>query len=80
MQRFIAELTSPIERADFEKCWRESPSSDDAHPKVDFVFTGSRVSASVHSGSANPWPSANFHETFSATIRRLDRTCNVRWL
>jgi hypothetical protein len=51
-----------------------------AKPKVEFVFDGRRVSAAIDSDSSNQWPSANFHQTFSAAIRRLDRACNIRWL
>jgi hypothetical protein len=80
MQRFVAELSKAIDRADFEKCWRADPRVTDSNTKVEFVFTGSRVSAAVHSESESPWPSDNFHSTFSAAIRRLDRQCNVRWL
>jgi len=80
MQRFVAELSTVIDRAEFEKCWHADPSVTETQAKVEFVFTGSRVSAAVDCGAANPWPSASFHSTFSAAIRRLDRRCNVRWL
>ena len=80
MQRFVAELSTPIDRAEFEKCWRADPSVHDNQTKVEFVFAGSRVSAAVHTESESPWASASFHSTFSAAIRRLDRRCNVRWL
>jgi hypothetical protein len=76
MQRFVAELSRSIEKVDFERSWPVNGS----RPKVDFVFDGRRITAAVHSDASNQWPSASFHETFSTTIRRLDRTCNVRWI
>jgi hypothetical protein len=80
MQRFVAELSVLIDRGDFEKSWQTEAITKSSQPKVDFVFAGSRVSSAVHSETANPWPSASFHATFSATIRRLNGACNVRWL
>lgn len=79
MQRFVAELSSPIDKMDFERSWH-SDLTHNREPKVEFVFVGQRVSAVVHSDSETPWPSAGFHHTFSAAIRRLNRVCNVRWL
>jgi len=79
MQRFMAELSSRVDKTDFEKSWHSDPTLS-SEPKVEFAFAGQRVSAVVHSDSAGQWPSASFHNTFSAAIRRLDRTCNVRWI
>jgi len=80
MQRFVAELSLPIDKRDFEERWRADSVGNEKQPKVDFVFNGSRVSSAVHSDPSNVWPADSFHATFSATIRRLDRACNVRWL
>lgn len=79
MQRFMAHLSSPVDKSEFEVSWHNNPtlSSD---PRVEFAFVGQTVSAVVHSEAAGPWPSASFHQTFSAAIRRLNRACNVRWL
>jgi len=79
MQRFVAELSSAIEKVEFEKSWNGDPERG-AEPKVEFAFSGRRVSAVVHSDIAHQWPMANFHRTFSAAIRRLNGLCNVRWL
>jgi hypothetical protein len=80
MQRFVAELSSPVEKIAFERSWHSDQSLDDKQPKVEFAFTGCRVSAVIHSGLSDQWPSASFHRTFSAAIRRLDGACNIRWL
>jgi hypothetical protein len=79
MQRFVAELSSPIEKADFERSWQSGPGRD-ARPKVEFAFMGPRVSVVVHSDIEDRWPMANFYQAFSATVRRLNSNCNVRWL
>ena len=79
MQRFMAELSSPVDKGEFEKSW-QSDLTLTSEPRVDFSFTGQTMSAVVHSQLAAQWPSANFHQSFSAAIRRLNRACNIRWL
>lgn len=79
MQRFMAQLSIPVDKIQFEQSWRSDPGLNN-EPKVEFAFTGQTVSAVVHSELAKQWPSANFHRSFSAAIRRLDSACNVRWL
>jgi hypothetical protein len=79
MQRFMALLSSPIDKSEFERSWH-SDLTLASEPRVDFVFTGQTVSAVVHTEIAAQWPSASFHQTFSAAIRRLNRACNIRWL
>jgi hypothetical protein len=80
MQRFVAELSTAIETSEFEKSWSSGRSAGDTKPKVGFTFAGRRVSIVVESDSSDRWPSANFYQTFSAAIRRIDAACNVRWL
>lgn len=80
MQRLVAELSNPIEKTDFERSWQSDQSLDDTRPKVDFAFAGRRVSVVIHSDASALWPSASFHKTFSAAIRRVDGVCNIRWL
>jgi len=80
MQRFIAELSASIEKSDFERAWQMDDSGSAEQPDVEFAFAGRRISAVVHTDLSNQWPSASFHERFSATIRRLNTLCNVRWL
>ncbi len=79
MQRFMAQLSSPVDKTEFERSWHSNPALG-GEPKVEFVFVGQTVSAVVHSDSAAQWPSTHFHEAFSAAVRRLDRACNIRWL
>ena len=79
MQRFMAELSRTVDKTEFEKAWFADPNLN-PEPKVEFTFTGHTVSALVHSQFAGQWPSANFHQTFSAAIRRLNLACNIRWI
>ena len=79
MQRFVAELSRPIDKSDFETSWHSNPAIG-VEPKVDFVFVGQRVSVLVHSDDGAQWPSASFYRTFSAAVRRLNPVCNIRWL
>lgn len=80
MQRFVAELSNVVEKAAFEKSWQTDQSRNDAQPSVEFNFVGQRVSVVINSDSSAPWPSATFYRTFTAAIRRVDRSCNIRWL
>lgn len=80
MQRFVAELSTPIEKADFERSWRSEQSLNDEQSKVVFTFDRRRVSAVIDSDSSERWASVSFYRTFSAAIRRIDRACNIRWL
>ena len=79
MQRFMAELSSPVDKAEFERSWHSDPSLSH-EPSVEFVFVGNTVSAAVHSDFAGQWSSASFHESFNAAIRRINRGCNIHWL
>lgn len=80
VQRFLAELSTAIEEADFERAWRSGQSLNDKRPDVKFTFSGRRVSAVIDSDSPERWISSSFYQTFSAAIRRIDQACNIRWL
>ena len=79
MQRFIAELSSVIEKAEFDRLW-QSETSARAELRVDFAFDGRRISATIHSESDSPWDSQSFRRAFSRVIRRISASCNVRWI
>jgi hypothetical protein len=79
MQRFIAELSSAIEKAEFDSSW-QSEAAARADLKVDFDFHGRRVSATIHSENYNTWESESFRRAFSSVIRRINANCNVRWI
>jgi hypothetical protein len=86
MQRFIAELSSVIEKAEFDRSW-QSEASAHAELKIDFAFDGRRISATIHSESDSPWDSQSFRRAihqrdgrFISVIRRINASCNVRWI
>jgi hypothetical protein len=79
MQRFIAELSNLVDHAEFERSWRGDTSRKPAF-KVEFGFSGRRVSITVHSDLPGEWRSEDLHQTFAEAVRRVDRNCNVRWL
>ena len=80
MQIFIAELSTAIEKVEFEKSWRSVPSVDGDRRKVEFTFAGRKISALIESETAERWPSASFYRAFTAAVHRIDRACNIRWL
>lgn len=80
MQRFVAELSTLIEQAAFERSWHCDESLIGMQPKVEFTFDHRRVMAVIDSDPSERWVSTSFYRTFSAAIRRIDRNCNVRWL
>lgn len=79
LQRFVAELSNSIDKADFEAAWNSDPAIS-GEPKAEFTFTGRMVSVLVHSKDSDRWQAVRFYKTFSAAVRRLDSVCNVRWL
>jgi hypothetical protein len=54
MQRFMAEVSSPVDKAEFERSWHSDPTLSH-EPSVEFVFVGKTVSAVVHSDFAGQW-------------------------
>jgi len=79
MQVFIAELSNLIDQGEFEKSWR-SDGSVNPTLKIDFAFAGRRISMKIDSGSSSRWQSDSVHQTFSSAVRRVDQTCNIRWI
>jgi len=79
MQRFIAEVSNPIDKDGFEKSWG-SDSGIDPHLTVKFQFTGRRISITIESTNDGRWQSDSFHRTFSSAVRRIDQKCNIRWI
>jgi hypothetical protein len=79
MQTFIAELSNIVDHSEFERSWLVDSAKRLAF-KVDFGFSGRRVSIRVHSNLPGEWRSNDLHQAFAEAIRRVDRNCNVRWL
>jgi hypothetical protein len=79
VQVFIAELSNSIDQGEFEKSWH-SDGSVNPFLKVDFAFTGRRISITIDSGTSGRWQSESVHRTFSSAVRRVDQKCNIRWI
>jgi hypothetical protein len=80
MQRFIAELSTPIEEAEFGKSWLSDSSLEGKQLQVKFTFVGRRVSVVIDSSTSERWATSSFYRSFSAAVRRVDHSCNIRWL
>jgi hypothetical protein len=80
MQRFIAELGTAVGEKDFERSWRSDRFLNDKQLNVRFTLAGRRVSALVDADSSERWASPSLHRTFSTAVRRVDQSCNIRWL
>jgi hypothetical protein len=80
MQRFVAQLSTPITQADFEKSWASDVTLTKNHQPVKFTFDACKVLATIDSESAERWTCESFYRNFSAAIRRVDRACNIRWM
>jgi len=80
MQRFVAELSVAIEQAAFERSWHRDESLNGKHPTVEFTFEHRRVLAVINSDASERWVSTSFYRSFTAAVRRIDRSCNIRWL
>jgi hypothetical protein len=78
-QIFIAEVTKLIDQIAFERSWKNDPAID-GHFQVTFAFAGQRISATVECSQDRRWQSDSFHRAFSNAVRRVDGSCNVRWL
>lgn len=79
MQVFIAELSNLIDQGEFEKSWN-GDSTGNPFLKVDFAFTGRRISIKLESSPLGRWQSDSVHRTFSSAVRRVDKDCNIRWI
>ena len=79
MQRFIAELSSLIDKVAFDNSW-QSDCVANPNYSVDFGFVGRRISITIESAQAERWGSVSFQRTFSSAVRRVDHNCNVRWI
>jgi urease accessory protein UreF len=79
MQRFIAELSSLINKDAFDESWRRDCVANPNY-SVAFGFVGRRISITIESALADRWGSASFQRAFSNAVRRVDHLCNVRWI
>jgi hypothetical protein len=79
MQRFIAELSSLIDKEAFDNSWLSDRVANPIY-SVAFGFVGRRISITIESAQADRWGTVSFQRTFSSAVRRVDHNCNVRWI
>jgi len=79
MQKFIAEVSHLIDKDALETSWQSDPTIN-PNFKVDFGIVDRRILITVESKVEDRWRSESFYNAFSSAVRRVDRTCNVRWL
>jgi hypothetical protein len=79
MQRFIAELSNPMDQCQVEVAWK---SCSGTHRSGNIVFDvrGPRVTIVIDSKVDERWPTDDFYRTFTKAVRGLDKHCNIRWL
>lgn len=79
MQVFVALLSNLIDQDEFEKAWH-SDCSTNPFLKVSFAFAGRTISMTLEPGPAGRWQTESVHRTFSSAVRRVDESCNIRWM
>ena len=79
MQVFVAVLSNPIDRGEFEKSWRLDCGGN-LFPGADFAFAGRQISVTLAPGPDGRWQTESVHRTFSSAVRRVDQNCNIRWM
>ena len=79
MQTFVAVLSNPIDQGEFEKSW-ESGCPGEMVGEVSFAFAGRTISLKLEPRPSGRWQTEGIHRTFSSAIRRVDQSCNIRWM
>jgi hypothetical protein len=78
MQVFVAVLSNPIDRTEFEKSWRLDCAGD-LFPDAGFTFAGQTISLRLEPGPEGRWQTESVHRALSSAVRRVDNSCNIRW-
>jgi len=79
MQVFVAVLSNAIDRGEFEKSWNLDCGSN-LFPGAGFAFAGRKISLMLQPGPDGRWQTESVHRTFSSAVRRVDQSCNIRWM
>jgi hypothetical protein len=79
MQVFVAVLSNLIDQGEFEKSWR-TDCSPDMLPDCNFSFAGRTLSLKLAPGPEGRWQTEKVHRTVSSAVRRVDQSCNIRWM
>jgi hypothetical protein len=79
MQVFVAVLSTVIDADEFEKSWRLD-GGDTLLPDAGFAFAGQKISLRLEPGPEGRWQTEVVHQAISSAVRRVDRSCNIRWM
>jgi len=79
MQVFVAVLSNPIDQVEFEKSWH-TDCAGDKFPDANFAFAGRTISLRLEPGPDGRWQTESVHRTVSNAVRRVDQSCNIRWM
>jgi hypothetical protein len=79
MQVFVAVLSKLIDQGEFEKSWR-TDCTGKLFPDANFAFAGLTISLRLEPGPDGRWLTESVHRTFSSAVRRVDQSCNIRWM
>jgi hypothetical protein len=79
MQVFVAVLSNPIDRNEFEKSWRLDGAGN-LFLDAGFSFAGQKISVTLEPGPEGRWQTEMVHRRLSSAIRRVDQNCNIRWM
>jgi len=79
MQVFVAVLSNVIDQVEFEKSW-SSDGAGNLFPGAGFSFAGRKISMTLAPGPDGRWQTESVHRTFSSAVRRVDQSCNIRWM
>ena len=79
MQLFVAVLSNLIDQGEFEKSWRldcaGNPLGD-----AGFSFADRKISLTLEPGPDGRWQTDMVHRKLASAVRRVDQTCNIRWI
>jgi hypothetical protein len=79
MQVFVAVLSNLIDQGEFEKSWRADCPAD-MFKDADLAFAGRTISLKLEPGPDGRWQTESVHRTLSSAVRRVDQSCNIRWM
>jgi hypothetical protein len=79
MQLFVAVLSNVIDQCELEKSLRLK-SAGNFLQDAGMSFVGRKISLTLEPGPDGRWKTEMVHRTLSDAVRRVDQSCNIRWI
>jgi hypothetical protein len=79
VQLFVAVLSNLIDQSEFEKSWRLHCAGN-LMQDAGLSFAGKRISLTLEPGPDGRWQTEVVHRKVSDAVRRVDQSCNIRWI